>query len=65
MLLPPKLNSALQNKRAKGKAAHYRKTGLLIASQVADEIDTAGWKSRSIKEREERLIDWAAEEWAD
>ena len=65
VLLPPKLNSALQNKRAKGKAAHYRKTGLLIASEVADEIDTAGWKSRSIKEREERLIDWAAEEWAD
>ena len=30
MLLPPKLNSALQNKPAKGKAAHYRKTGLLM-----------------------------------
>ena len=61
----PKLNSALQDKPAKGKAAHYRKTGLLIAGEVADVIDTAGWKSRSIKEREERLIEWAAEEWAD
>ena len=65
MLLPPKLNSALQNKPAKGKAAHYRKTGLLIAGEVADVIDAAGWKSKSIKEREERLIEWAAEEWAD
>ena len=65
VLLPPKLNSALQDKPAKGKAAHYRKTGLLIACEVADVIDAAGWKSRSIKEREERLIEWAAEEWAD
>ena len=65
MLLPPKLNSALQNKPAKGKAVHYRKTGLLIAGEVADVIDAAGWKSRSIKEREERLLEWAAEEWAD
>ena len=65
VLLPPKLNSALQDKPAKGKAAHYRKTGLLIAGEVADVIDAAGWKSRSIKEREERLIEWAAEEWAD
>ena len=65
MLLPPKLNSALQNKPAKGKAVHYRKTGLLIAGEVADVIDAAGWKSKSIKEREERLLEWAAEEWAD
>ena len=65
VLLPPKLNSALQNKPAKGKTAYYRKTGLLIAGEVADVIDTAGWKTRSIKEREERLLEWAAEEWAD
>ena len=65
VLLPPKLNSTLQDKPAKNKAAHYRKTGLLIAGEVADVIDTAGWKSRSIKEREERLIEWAAKEWAD
>ena len=32
VLLPPKLNSALQDKPAQGKAAHYRKTGLLIAA---------------------------------
>ena len=65
VLLPPKLNSALQNKPAKDKAAYYRKTGLLIAGEVADVIDTAGWTSRSVKEREERLLEWATEEWAD
>ena len=65
VLLPPNLNSALQNKLAKDKAADYRKTGLLIAGEVADVIETAGWKSRSVKEREERLLEWAAEEWAD
>ena len=51
VLLPPKLNSAVQDKPAKGKAAHYRNTGLLIAGEVADVIDPAGWNSRSIKER--------------
>ena len=65
VLLPPKLNSALQDTPAKGKAANYRKTGLLIAGEVANVIDHAGWNSRSIKEREERLLEWAAEEWAD
>ena len=65
VLLPPKLNSTLQDKSAKYKAVHYRKTGLLIAGEVADIIDTAGWKSSSIEEREERLIEWAAEEWGD
>ena len=65
MLLPPKLNSTLQDKPAKNKAAHYRKTGLLIAGEVADVIDASRWKSSSIEERKERLIEWAAKEWAD
>ena len=65
VLLPPKLNSTLQDKPAKNKAAHYRKTGLLIAGEVADVIDAYRWKSSSIEERKERLIEWAAKEWAD
>lgn len=64
VLLPPKLNSTLRDKPAKDKATHYRKTGLLIAGEVADVIERAGWKSKSIKEREARLIKWATEEWA-
>lgn len=65
VLLPPMLNSTLQDKPAREKAASYRKTGLLIAGEVADVIDSAGWKPKSIKEREARLIEWAADEWAD
>ena len=65
VLLPPKVNSTLQDKPAKDKATHYRKTGLLIAGEVADVIESAGWKLKSIKEREARLIEWATEEWAD
>ena len=65
VLLPPKLNSTLQDRPAKDKAMHYRKTGLLIAGEVADVIESAGWKLKSIKEREARLVEWATEEWAD
>lgn len=65
VLLPPKLNSALQDKPAKEKAARYRKTGLLIATEVADIIDESGWRSKSVEEREEQLLEWAAKEWAD
>ena len=65
VLLPPKLNSTLQDKPARDKATHYRKTGLLIAGEVAEVIESVGWKSKSIKEREARLIEWATEEWGD
>lgn len=65
LLLPPKLNSKLQDDNPKDKVGAYRQTGLLIASQVADIIDSDGWKVKSIEEREEALLDWAATEWAD
>lgn len=65
VLLPPKLNSKLRDRPAKEKATHYRKTGLLIAGEVADVIESEGWKSKPIREREARLIEWAREEWAD
>ena len=65
MLLPPKLNSKLQDDAPKDKAKAYRKTGLLIAGEVADAIDANGWKAKSIDEREELLLKWAAGEWAD
>jgi hypothetical protein len=65
VLLPPKLNSKLQDKAAKDKVDSYRKTGLLIASEVADMIDNAGWSVQTIKMREDALLNWAAGEWAD
>lgn len=65
VLLPPKLNSKLQNLDPKEKSNAYRKTGLLIAGQAADAIDKGGWKSKAIDDREEALLKWAATEWAD
>jgi hypothetical protein len=65
VLLPPKLNSKLQDDDPKDKANAYRQTGLLIAGEVAEMIDSVGWKPKSIEAREEALLSWAGVEWAD
>ena len=66
MILRPKLNSKLQDRGPKKKAKWYRKTGLLMANDVADRIDEAGkWRRSQIMERERELLDWASQEWAD
>ncbi len=66
MLLPPGLNSKLGKKRPKEKASKYEKTGLLIAQEVAKQISTHGkWTEDMVIEREKKLIEWAAQEWAD
>ncbi len=65
LLLPPKLNSVLQDDPPKSKIAAYRKTGLLIAAEVADIIETDGWTAKSIEAREATLLEWATIEWAD
>ena len=65
MLLPPNLNSTLQDTRPKAKIEAYRKTGLLIAEEVATTLETRRWSKKSIKERERTLLEWAATEWID
>ncbi len=65
VMLPPGLNSKLQDKRPKKKSAAYRDTGLLIAREVADLIDSRGWNRKVLAEREDALLAWAATEWAD
>ena len=65
VLLPPPLNSALQDKNPKEKAEAYRRTGLLIAEEVAHTIEMGRWAKKSIRSREEALLKWAATEWAD
>ena len=61
VLLPPGLNSKLQDKRPKEKFDAYRKTGLHVAGEVAD---VGGWSKRAIRSRESRLLRWASQEWA-
>jgi hypothetical protein len=65
VLLPPKLNSKLQNIDPKDKAEAYRKTGLLIAGDVAGRVEAKGWNGASIELREAEMIAWATKEWAD
>lgn len=65
LLLPPRLNSKLQNIAPIDKAQAYRQTGLLIAGKVADALESGKWNSAAIGEREEAIIRWAMNEWAD
>lgn len=65
VLLPPRLNSSLQDDDPASKTAAYRKTGLLIACEVADLIDRGRWTTKSIESREAALLAWAKVEWAD
>ena len=66
LILPPRLNSKLGAKPAKSKSSEYRKTGLLVATEVADTLDgLAEWTEQAIREREKDLLEWARKEWAD
>jgi hypothetical protein len=65
VLLPPKLNSKLQSDDPADKVDAYRKTGLLIAGEVADMIESAGWKPKEIEKRGQDLLKWATTEWRD
>ena len=65
MMLPPGLNSRLQDKLAKAKVEDYVKTGLLAAHEVADLISDSGWSRKTMRSRENALLAWAMDEWAD
>ncbi len=69
MILPPGLNSKLQNKPVSEKADEYTKTGLFLAREVADLVAQwnikSHWTPEAIEDREQALLDWARQEWAD
>ena len=65
LLLPPRLNSTLQDDSPREKVDAYRQTGLLIAREVADRIESAPWNGRAIEARENDLLEWASVEWSD
>lgn len=65
LLLPPKLNSKLRDLAPSQKAKEYRKTGLLIAGKAADQVDEDHWGPKRIRDRENALLEWAQNEWAD
>ena len=63
LLLPPSLNSALQDREPRAKVNDYRDTGLLIAAEVTRTIERDGWGLEQIMEREQRLLNWIRCEW--
>ncbi len=70
-ILPPKLNSTLQDKPPSKKATAYTKTGLRDSGSVAERINKqrinkqGKWCKEEVLERERELIAWAAREWSD
>lgn len=66
VMLPPNLNSKLQDKPTKEKVGDYTRTGLLVAGRVASIFTKGnGWTREQIDTWEEELVSWAAKEWAD
>jgi hypothetical protein len=65
MLLPPGLNSKLQDKSPKEKASSYESQGLLLAMEVGKMIKRGKWDRRAVEKRERRLLRWASDEWKD
>ncbi len=74
VVLPPGLNSRLQDKTPREKATAYVDTGLFVAAEVAQRISangsqqtkrSSGWQRRDVATREGELLDWACTEWAD
>lgn len=63
LILPPKLNSKLKDKSPGEKADEYKKTGLLVVQEVVNQLPA--WGPKSIEERENALLQWALQEWAD
>lgn len=65
LLLPPKLNSSLQDKAPPEKTEAYQKTGLLIAGKVVEVVNKSGWNMSTVNQRGDEIIEWAKTEWAD
>ena len=69
MILPPGLNSKLQDKPVTEKAKAYRETGLLLANEIANSVAEmrikSHWTLAAIEAREKSLLKWARQEWAD
>lgn len=63
VLLPPWLNAKLRDMPPPKKAEEYERTGLLIAAELKSDLNR--WNLNSVKKREDALLKWARQEWAD
>ena len=62
LVIPPELNSQLGNKSFREKRDKYMGTGLEIAKEVGNEEK---WTNKNINERQNRLLEFAKDEWGD
>lgn len=60
-LLPPGLNSELQDKDPADKANAYETVGLLIARSAA--ILMKPWTYQKVRQREKDMLEWVKQEW--
>jgi hypothetical protein len=65
VMLPPGVNSKLQDKKPVDKADSYDSCGLLQAIEVSKLAKKDKWDRAAVEKRERRLIKWATEEWKD
>jgi hypothetical protein len=65
MLLPPGVNSKLQDNDPANKAKTYQTSGLLSAIKVASLIKAKKWDKAAVDARAKILIAWARTEWKD
>ena len=63
LILPPQLNSQLGDKPPESKADDYQRTGLLIASDVAETIKKYGWGKGEIERRTAEILEWISGEY--
>ena len=63
LILPPQLNSKLGDKSPESKADDYQRTGLLIATDVAEIIKRDGWAEEEIMCRIADILDWISSEY--
>ena len=66
MLLPPGVNSSLNDSDPINKAKTYARSGLDMARQVSKTIfQKNGWGIEEIEAREKSIVDWARTAWAE
>ncbi|MEM7253520.1 MAG: HNH endonuclease family protein, partial [Pseudomonadota bacterium] len=64
ILLPPGLNSSLHSRAPKAKSMEYRQSGLLMAVETAERIESDGeWTVAKMQQREKEIIDWVRMTW--
>lgn len=64
-MLPPGINSKLQDNKPKDKVGAYSSSGLLLTAEVGKLIKAGKWDRKAIEKREKHLIGWATNEWKD